>query len=152
MQFEEAEKHMDDKPVERNVGGRPHSLECNAETLKQINTLARMQCTKKEAAAVLGVHRDTLATFFGQHEKANEAWEDGLETGKVSLRRAQYKNATEGNVTMQIWLGKQWLDQKDKAENTLQGPDGGPVQLGVLLGKLTQAVCPLDEADDDSST
>jgi hypothetical protein len=33
--------------------------------------------------------------------------------GKVSLRRAQFSAALAGNKTMLVWLGKQWLDQRD---------------------------------------
>ena len=41
--------------------------------------------------------------------------------GKVSLRRKQYQKAVEeGNPTMLIWLGKQWLGQSD-------GQDSGSV-------------------------
>ena len=36
--------------------------------------------------------------------------------GKMSLRREQWRSAEKGNVTMQIWLGKQWLGQTDKVE------------------------------------
>jgi len=34
----------------------------------------------------------------------------------MSLRRAQIKTALDGNPTMQIWLGKQYLGQHDKIE------------------------------------
>ena len=34
----------------------------------------------------------------------------------MSLRRQQFKSAEAGNVTMQIWLGKQYLGQTDKVE------------------------------------
>ena len=37
---------------------------------------------------------------------------------KASLRRMQYKAAEGGNVTAQIWLGKQILGQKDKLEHS----------------------------------
>ena len=33
--------------------------------------------------------------------------------GKVSLRRQQWKAAEKGNITMQIWLGKQLLKQSE---------------------------------------
>lgn len=45
-----------------------------------------------------------------------EAWEDGRETGLASLRRQQFKMA-ETNATMQIWLGKQYLEQRDKLDS-----------------------------------
>lgn len=33
---------------------------------------------------------------------------------KLKLRQLQWKSAEDGNVTMQIWLGKNMLDQTDK--------------------------------------
>lgn len=99
--------------------GRPPKLTETDEILKQIEGLARIQCTQREAAAVLGVHRDTLSDFLGNSEKARAAWENGLETGKASLRRLQFKAAENGNPTMAIWLGKQWLDQRDKVEENV---------------------------------
>ena len=38
--------------------------------------------------------------------------------GNVSLRRKQFELAMNGNVTMNIWLGKQKLGQSDKVETT----------------------------------
>lgn len=142
----------DDDDAEGARIGRPPKITADAETLSKIEGLARIQCTHAEAADVMGIARSTFTMFLTNNKEAFDAWDRGGGKGRASLRRHQFKLAESGNATMQIWLGKQWLDQKDKAENTLQGPDGGPVQLGVLLGKLTQAVCPLDEADDDSST
>lgn len=43
-------------------------------------------------------------------EQKREGW-------RVKLRSLQRKNAMDGNVTMQIWLGKQELGQTDKAES-----------------------------------
>ena len=102
-----------------SVMGRPPKLNESEEILKQIEGLARIQCTQREAAAVLGVHRNTLSDFLSSSEKASAAWENGLETGKASLRRIQYKAAENGNPTMAIWLGKQWLDQRDKIEENV---------------------------------
>ena len=141
MQFEDDAIGGENTGVpERDVGGRPlgsTKLDADDATFKQINGLARMQCTKREAAAVLGVHPETLRTFFATHEKAREAWEDGIETGKASLRRLQFKNATDGNATMQIWLGKQWLDQTDKSYQEHAGKDGVPLipSVNVTINK-----------------
>lgn len=134
---------------QRRKAGRPKGstkLQPTEETLKQIQGLARIQCTRREAAAVMGVHYDTFNDFLQAHEDALIAWEDGVETGKASLRRAQFKNATEGNATMQIWLGKQWLDQTDKNDTTLRGHDGGAVQIAVVSG-----VPRADEPTEDSA-
>jgi hypothetical protein len=59
---------------------------------------------------------------------AREAWKNGREEGKVSLRRLQRRSA-EYSVAMQIWLGKQYLGQSDKQAQS--GPDGCPIKQTV---------------------
>jgi hypothetical protein len=49
--------------------------------------------------------------------------------GKASLRRLQWQNAAQGNVTMQIWLGKQLLDQNDTQRTELTGRDGEAIRI-----------------------
>ena len=49
-------------------------------------------------------------------------------SGKTSLRRAQWLSAQKGNPTMLIWLGKQYLGQRDKSSHELSGPDGKPIE------------------------
>ena len=136
MSFEEVEDQTV-TPVatrpSRNPNGRTPILRLTDEMLKEVHGLAGIQCTQREAAAVLGVHRDTFVKFLNTHEKAMAAWESGAESGKASLRRDQYRSAQNGNATMQIWLGKQWLDQKDKNETTLEG-GSRPIILQVVTG------------------
>jgi hypothetical protein len=45
-----------------------------------------------------------------------------MEGGKMSLRRHQWRALEEGNTTMLVWLGKQYLGQREKNEVT--GADG----------------------------
>lgn len=74
--------------------------------------LSHIQCTQVEIASMLEVSVDTLQRdkkFCGIYKK-------GIEEGKMSLRRLQWKLVNKGNVTMAIWLGKQYLGQKDKQE------------------------------------
>jgi len=47
------------------------------------------------------------------NESFAELYNKLSEGGKMSLRRNQMK-LSETNATMAIWLGKQWLGQKDK--------------------------------------
>ncbi|MEN6454867.1 MAG: hypothetical protein ABFD10_11450, partial [Prolixibacteraceae bacterium] len=87
--------------------------------------LAIILCTQSEIAAVLNVPLSTLEhdpEFLRIHKK-------GMETGKASLRRMQYKGAEAGNATMLIWLGKQHLGQRDKSDQEITGKDGGAIQL-----------------------
>ena len=74
--------------------------------------LAAIMCTQSEIASVLGVSLSVLEhdpEFIRIHKK-------GMEQGKASLRRMQYSAAKDGNITMQIWLGKQYLGQRDKQD------------------------------------
>lgn len=86
-----------------------------------IEKLAHIQCTQEEIASMLEVSVDTLqrdAKFCGIYKK-------GQEHGKMSLRRLQWKLADNGNTTMAIWLGKQYLGQTDKQE--LSGNSTNPI-------------------------
>ena len=100
----------------KKPGGRPPKLQPDERTLGIIGGLGEINATHAEAAAVLGVSRETFEKFLGTQKKAGEAYENGKAEGRISLRRAQFKAALAGNATMQIWLGKQLLAQKDKHE------------------------------------
>ena len=73
--------------------------------------LGSIMCTSEEASAILGVSK----AVFDHDEKAQEVFRNAKQTGKMSLRRTQFRLAQE-NVTMAIWLGKQYLNQADKQE------------------------------------
>lgn len=86
-----------------------------------IEKLATIQCTQEEIASVVGVHRSTLL----RDKEFCNIYKKGQESGKMSLRRMQWKLADKGNATMAIWLGKQYLGQKDKSE--LSGDGNQPL-------------------------
>lgn len=75
-----------------------------------VGNLALVQCTQEEIAAVVGVSRQTLLS----KPEFLDIYKRGIEKGKSSLRRAQWKLAMAGNATMCIWLGKQLLGQRDQ--------------------------------------
>ena len=85
--------------------------------LELLDDLASIHCTYEEMAAILKVDADTLAKRF------SERIEQKKQSGKSSLRRRQWRAAEEGDRTMLIWLGKQWLGQTDKTATdiTTQG-------------------------------
>lgn len=80
-----------------------------------VQGLAEIFCTMEEIASVVGCSVDTLERRFADVIKR------GRDTAKGSLRRVQWQTAQKGNATMQIWLGKQYLDQKDGQE--MEGQD-----------------------------
>jgi hypothetical protein len=100
----------------KNRGGRPPKLRPDADTLKTLRGLGRINATHVECARMLDVSRETFEKFLGREKKAREAFERGKALWRIELRRLQFKSAMAGNVAMLIWLGKQYLGQKDKIE------------------------------------
>lgn len=103
------------------AAGRPHK-EIDR---KQFENLCGIQCTRDEICAFFEVSDKTLAAWckrtYGKNFSAVFAEKRGL--GKISLRRAQYEKAMEGNPTMLIWLGRQYLGQVDKPEDSVDTED-----------------------------
>lgn len=86
-----------------------------------VEKLAHIQCTYGEIASFLGCSVDRLKRdpeFITRYKK-------GAEGGRMSLRRTQFKLA-EKNTSMAIFLGKQYLGQKDTPE--VQIGDNGVLQ------------------------
>lgn len=79
--------------------------------------MCKIQCTKEEICAVLDVSNNTLLRWCKEtyDKDFGTIFKEKRQGGKASLRRMQWKQA-EKNPTMAIWLGKQYLDQKDKFE------------------------------------
>ena len=77
--------------------GRPE-IEWGDKEFKQFETLCNMQCTQEEICSVMGVTDKTLMRLL------KERYKD------------EFKIAEGGNATMAIFLGKQYLGQKDQIE------------------------------------
>lgn len=99
--------------------------------------LCQMQCTLEEIAGFFDCCDDTINNwckevyddnFSGVYKKKSMA-------GKISLRRIQYKLA-EKNPTMAIWLGKQYLKQRDNIEVEHDAKNG---VIDELIGALNKA-------------
>ncbi len=126
----------------------------------QIARLAEIQCTEFEIIYVLDISKDTLVRHCKKDNNCTveEFLQKHHGRGRVSLRRWQWRTAEgiegvplkEGckilrdekgkvqwlvepvspSATMQIWLGKQYLEQVDKQE--LGGAGGGPVEINII--------------------
>lgn len=85
---------------------------------EQVDKLCAIQCTGVEIANFLEVSVDTLTRRCKELHGVTfaEYFEQKRGSGRISLRRKQFEVAQGGNVTMLIWLGKQYLDQSDKVE------------------------------------
>lgn len=76
-----------------------------------VEKLANIQCTQEEIASFLGISTRTLQ----RDEQFMELFNKGRESGKMSLRRIQWKHA-EKSASMAMFLGKQYLGQRDNVE------------------------------------
>ena len=74
-----------------------------------VEKLASIMCTQEEIASYLGLDVRTLQ----RDDEFCRIFKRGIDKGKMSVRRSQYKLAEAGNATMCIWLGKQYLGQRD---------------------------------------
>ncbi len=79
---------------------------------EQVEELARIGCTIEEIAGVFKCSRDTIEKRFRNEIDAGKAHM------RCGLRKAQLRVALEGNPTMLIWLGKQFLGQRDETEHS----------------------------------
>lgn len=93
---------MDEIPKQKK--GRVKVADVDRETIWK---LARIGCTLKEMSFMTGLHEDTIRKHFSKEI------EHGQSKGKMALRRKQFEKAMEGSDRMLVWLGKQYLGQKD---------------------------------------
>lgn len=105
----------------------------NANTFKidyeLLDKLLKAGCNGVQCAARFGIHEDSLyrkvekdkGVAFSVYKR------EKLEDGNSELLLAQHTNATNGNTSMQVWLGKQRLGQREN-----------PDDAGGFDGKLAQ--------------
>lgn len=98
--------------------------------------LCALQCTEEEIAGFYDCSVDTINNWCKKNysETFSETYKKKSAKGKMSLRRYQMKLA-ERNASMAIFLGKQYLGQRDVIET------GTPEELDKvkeLLGKLDE--------------
>ena len=86
----------------------------------QVLKLAAMFCTDEEIACFFGCGETTLKRRF------RKELDTGRSHAKMSIKRKQYDLAVNhSNVAMLIWLGKQYLGQRDKVDQTIRDETPG---------------------------
>lgn len=95
-----------------NKGGRP-KIEIDKDNFE---SLCNLQCTKTEIAGFFRCSEDTIENYCKRtyDDCFSAVYKKYSQNAKISLRRQQWKAAEKGNITMLIWLGRQWLGQTDK--------------------------------------
>ena len=93
---------------------------------EEFEKLCGLQCTEEEICGFLGVSDKTLVAWikrtYGKSYGFSEIFKEKRSYGKISLRRYQFKLA-KSNANMAIWLGKQYLGQKDNPEENNEMED-----------------------------
>ena len=81
----------------------------------EFEKLCAMQATEQEICDWFGVTDKTLSRWCGEvyGKTFSEVFRQKRGVGKISLRRTQFHLA-EKSPAMAIWLGKQYLGQKDE--------------------------------------
>ena len=117
---------MAEKNTPKNKGGRP-KIVWDEKQYRTFEGLCGIQATIAEIESVLDIDHKTVDRLCKVHYKDTKGKPMGFaqvykkysSTGKMSLRRSQFKSAEAGNVSMLIWLGKQYLGQKEQQETTI---------------------------------
>lgn len=98
-----------EEPKKRGRGRPKKEIDYDA-----VEKLAMIQCTQEEIASFLNISTRTLQ----KDEEFLRIYKRGMDNGKISLRRKQFKIADK-NPSMAIFLGKQYLGQTDKIDNSI---------------------------------
>ena len=82
---------------------------------KQAKIFGYFRATYDTMAEQIGCHVDTIrAAMQDEDSEFSKAYKKGFSGMKIKLSEAQVKTAIEEhNPTLLVWLGKQYLDQKD---------------------------------------
>lgn len=95
----------------------------------QFKKLCAIQCTEEEIASWFKCSVDTIERWCRREFKMSfaEAFKTWSADGKISLRRTQFRMA-ETNCSMAIWLGKQYLGQKEMQEISVSKNDDDTIK------------------------
>lgn len=108
---------------------------------KLFENMCAYQCTLEEIAGILGVSMDTIERWCKKEYKMNfaEVFAEKRQNGRYSLRRAQFQMAMK-NPTMAIFLGKQYLGQKDDHALQVSYDDDSSKALNDYIKQRTEGV------------
>ena len=82
----------------------------------QFEKLCGLQCTCEEIAGFFNCSTDTVVRWvkreYGRTRTFQDVWDEYSKTGKISIRRAQFKHMQK-SPSMAIYLGKVYLHQRE---------------------------------------
>lgn len=114
---------------------------------KYFENLCALQCTENEICSFFEITDKTLTSWCKRTygEGFSDVYKKKREKGKISLRRAQMELAKK-NAAMAIWLGKNYLGQKDTVDVNVTA------QEGIALDELEKMVRDADENRSGANT
>ena len=119
------------KPVKQGRKGRP-KIEIDWDEFEK---LCLIQCTLTEIADWFKCSEDTIERRCREQKKMlfAEYFKKLAVGGKISLRRSQFKLAVGGNPSLNIWLGKQYLGQRDQPGDGDETMRPTPVSVSIQV-------------------
>ncbi|MBK6773429.1 MAG: hypothetical protein IPG78_15130, partial [Ignavibacteria bacterium] len=105
-----------EKAIKKDGRNKPNKNSLLKISEEDVRKLAERFWTITEIAAFFNCSDKTISNRF------SDIVVKGKENGRAKLRDIQLRSAMNGNVTMQIWLGKQYLKQTDKQETDITLP------------------------------
>lgn len=107
--------------------------------------LCGLQCTEREIAAAFDTSEDTVARWCKRTygKSFAEVFSQKRCKGFISLRRTQWRHA-EKSPSMAMFLGKQYLGQRDNVDVTVSDAKG------IALDELEKMVMEDDESGSGS--
>ena len=112
---------------------------------EMVEKLASIMATQEGIASFLDISVRTLL----RDEHFCHIYKKGLEGGKMSLRRQQFK-LSETNPTMAIWLGKQYLNQTDKQDIRMENKVELKEISNEQLDKIEKILVGKDDTDSNA--
>lgn len=105
----------------------------------QFEKLCGLQCTQDEICSILRLDNETLKRkvencYSGDYP---DVYRQFSSNGKCSLRRNQFI-LSKTNASIAIWLGKNWLGQKDSSQENAVTPEMA-AQFVAYMDALKQA-------------
>ena len=99
-----------------------------------VDELLEAGCDGTEIAAHIGIHFNTLSLKCKKEKKSEfcDYKAQKRAKGDSILKKRQFDSACDGSVPMQIWLGKQRLNQSDKKEVVSENKNTNTFDLSNL--------------------
>jgi hypothetical protein len=129
--------------IDNNKPLRKKPFAFTPQVIDQIEKLASLMCTLSEIGDIIGCSHDTIQ----RNQEAKEAIKRGVANAKHTIRKTQFDIATKLNSSiMAMWLGKVYLGQTDKIQNT---DDNIPLPIYDIVDE-SKEVIEMKEVENDT--